>query len=183
LVKNSKRRYPIERTRYTQAVGKLLPHRIGQIFREKGFTSWIAQGQENDVDLKVFDDEGNLIIVAEILNWTKVSLLSEKRKNCIIRNLTAYNCNKVLIYTVFKNEYTLRDLQNHGISLIKIGYQLLPKDFYNFYAKKNQTESRKIDSKETKENIKSKIIEYLQSSNIEILVSTFESYETIASNP
>jgi len=109
LVEGFEKRYPIKRTSYTQSVGKLLPHRIGQIFQEEGFTSWIAQGQENDVDLKVFDDEGNLVIVGEILNWSKVSLLSEKRKNCIIRNLTAYNCKKVLIYTIFENEYTLED--------------------------------------------------------------------------
>lgn len=170
-------RYPVKRTRYTQSVGKLLPHRIGQIFQEEGFTSWIAQGQENDVDLKVFDDEGNLIIVGEILNWSKVSLLPEKRKNCIIRNLTAYNCKKVLIYTSFENEYTLEDLQNHGIVLVRIGYQLLPKEFYKFYAKKNQTESRKIDSRETKEDIRSKITRYLQSSSISVLTPVFEVVE------
>jgi hypothetical protein len=163
-------RYPIERSRYFQSVGKLLPHRIGQIFRELGFGSWIAKGQSNDVDLKVFDDKDNLILVAEILNWSSHSRMSEIRRNWIISNLSRYNCHRLLIYTVFENEKILGFFDDYGISLLKIGFQLLPKSFYYFFARKNQVENRKRDSRVSKQDIKSKIIEYLQSSSMEILI-------------
>lgn len=163
------RRYPIKRTRYTQSVGKLLPHRISQILQELGFKTWINHGQTNGVDIKVYDSEDNLILVAEVLNWSIGSLVSENRKGSMINNLLSHDCKKVLICTPFSNENKLEDFPDYGISFIKIDYQLLPKYFYNFYASKNQTESRKIDSRETKKDIKSKIIQYLQSSEIGIL--------------
>ena len=172
-------RYPIERSRYFQSVGKLLPHRIGQIFRELGFDFWIAKRQSNDVDLKVFDDKDNLILVAEILNWSSHSRMSEIRRNWIISNLSRYNCHRLLIYTIFENEKILDDFDHSRISLLKIGFQLLPKSFYNFFARKNQVENRKGDSPISKQDIKSKIIEYLQSSNIEMHTSTFMNYEMI----
>jgi len=173
LSENFDRRYPIEKYRYYQSVGKLLPHRIGQIFQELGFRSWIAKKQSNDVDLKVFDDKDNLILVAEILNWCLYSELSEKRKNWIITNLSKYNCKKLLIYTVLKNENVLDCLAVYKISLLKIGFQLLPKSFYDFFARKNQIESREIDSRNNRIYIKSKLMEYLRSSSIEI--APFES--------
>ena len=79
MVENFEKRYPIKRTSYTQSVGKLLPHGIGQIFQELGFKTWINSGQTNGVDLKVYDNQDNLLLVAEILNWSIGSLLSEKR--------------------------------------------------------------------------------------------------------
>ena len=172
-------RYPVKRKAYTHSVGKLLPHRISQILQELGFKTWINRGQTNGVDLKVYDNGNNLLLVAEILNWSIGSLLSEKRKNCIIENLLCHNCEKVLIYTNFENKDALENFSEHGISLLKIEYQLLPKYFYNFFKAKDKIVSRRIDSRETKEDIKSKIIEYLQSSSIEILTSTFENCEMV----
>jgi len=46
----------------------------------------------------------------------------------------------------------------------------LPKYFYDFFARKNRVENRKRDSRVSKQDIKSKIIEYLQSSSMEILI-------------
>lgn len=166
MINNSRYRYPIERTRYTQSVGRLLPHRISQIFQELGFETWISQGQSNGVDLKVYDTKDHLILVAEVFNWSSYSSLAENRKNNIINNLSEFKCKRLLIYTCFENENCLSDLSNHSISCLKIGYQILPEYFYNFYSRKNQMESRKIDSKETKADIKSRIIEYLQYSGI-----------------
>jgi len=163
------RKYPIKRYKYTQSVGRLLPHRISQIFEELGFKTWINSAQGNDIDLKVFFGN-NTIVVAEILNWSIGSILSEKRKSNIIKNLSKYNCEKLLIYTILKDK-NLEDFNNNGISLLRIGYQLLPKKFYEFFLKIDQIESRRIDSKKTKEDIRSKVLDYLQSSNIEIPLS------------
>lgn len=163
MTDNSDEKYPIERYRYFQCIGKLLPHRIGQILQKLGFRSEIAKGQSNDVDLKVFNDQNQLMFVAEILNWSSHSELPEKRKNWIIGNLQSYDCKKLLIYTTLKNEHVLKDLANYEISLLRIGFQLLPMYFYNHFAKKNQTEFREIDSKMTSEQIKSRLMQYLQS--------------------
>jgi len=168
LIEGFEKRYPIKRTSYTQSVGKLLPHRISQIFQELGFKTWINSGQTNGVDLKVYDNGNNLLLVAEILNWSIGSLLSEKRKNCIIENLLCHNCKKVLIYTNFENEDTLENFSEYGISLLKIGYQLLPKYFYDFFRAKDEIISRKIDSKETKEDIGRKIVSFLVNSKIKV---------------
>jgi hypothetical protein len=153
------RRYPVKRTVYLQSVGKLLPHRISQIFKELGFETWINPKQGNDIDLKVLLGQ-KPIIVAEILNWSIGSKLSQKRKNCIIKNLSKYHCEKLLIYTILDKD-SLEDFTNNGISLIEIGYQILPKTFYQFFSEINRTEFRKADSKETYTSIKRKIIEYL----------------------
>lgn len=176
------RKYPIKRTDYTRSVGKLLPHRVSQVFQELGFGTEIALGQENDVDLKVYNEEGHLILIAEILNWSLFSLLAIKRKKNIIDNLLKYDCKKFLIYTCLHNESILNDLSKYEISLVKIGYQLQPKHFYDFFASKNQIELRKIDSRETGQDIKSKILQYLQSSNVEVLSSTFDGPEITIRN-
>ena len=153
-----RKRYPVEKSRSYQCVGRLLPHRIGQIFHELGFKTWVNPKQGNDIDLKVF--LGNKLTIAiEALNWSVGSVLSEKRKNNIIKNLTKYNCKRLLIYTVLNKNAPedLEDFTRNRISLIKIGYQLLPKEFFKFFFEKRQIDFRKIDSSETKEDIKKKL--------------------------
>lgn len=165
------KRYPIDnKRRYLQSLGRLLPHRIGQIFQELGFRCWIAKGQSNDVDLKLYDDKDNLLLVGEILNWSSHSELSGKRQNWIIDNLSHYNCNRLLMYTTLENESALNRFDIYDISLLKIGYQLLPKSFYDFFVRKNQVEYRRIDSRETRKHITSRLMEYLQSSGMATLV-------------
>ncbi|MHA1828265.1 MAG: hypothetical protein ACTSX6_06415 [Candidatus Heimdallarchaeaceae archaeon] len=162
-----RKRYPVEKSRYYQCVGRLLPHRIGQIFHELGFKTWVNPKQGNDIDLKVF--LGNKLTIAiEALNWSVGSVLSEKRKNNIIKNLTKYNCKRLLIYTVLNKNAPedLEDFTRNRISLIKIGYQLLPKEFFKFFFEKRQIDFRKIDSSETKEDIKKKLANYLLQSCI-----------------
>ena len=166
------KRYPVKRHQYTQSVGKLLPHRISQVFRELGFETWLNPGQTNGVDLKAYDNEDNLVLVAEILNWSVGSLISDKRKTCIIENLEFYDCEEVVICTRFDNDYKLDDLSSYGISLIRLDYQILPRKYYKFFSEIGLIKYRKTDSKETKQHIKSKVIEYLQSSSIRILAST-----------
>ena len=168
-------KYPIKnKAKYLQSIGRLLPHRIGQILKELNFTRgndckiWMNPSQGNDVDLKVWHNSA-LILVAEVLNWSVKSWLSEKRKGWIIKNLSKYDCWRVLIYTTFSNEYLLENLSLNKISLLKIDFQLLPKSFYDFFVKKSQIEFREVDSRNSRRFIKSKLIEYLQSSGIEFV--------------
>jgi hypothetical protein len=161
-----KKRYPIEEKRYQKSVGALLPHRIGQIFEELGFNSWITNVQTNGVDLIIRDLEGHIILVAEIQNWSSHSGMARSKIEKKTSNLLEYDCDKLLIYTVFKNEDILVDLCNQGIHTLKIDFQLLPRSFYEYFASKNQVEHRRIDSRETKLELRLVISKYLEEKGI-----------------
>ena len=154
-----------------QKVGRLLPHRISQIMKELGYTQqsgyriWINPNQGNDLDIKVWK-YNKLVLVGEILNWSIVSILSKKRCNNIISNLSIYNCHKVLIHTNPLNMSHWLKIHANGIDTLKVGYQILPKRFYDFFKSKKQITNRKIDSKKTKADITLKISKYLKKKHI-----------------
>jgi hypothetical protein len=137
--------------KYTQSTGALFAHRVGRTFKTLGLKTWIVKGQNNGIDIKVYNDN-TLAIACEALNWSPYTRLSEKRKQRIIDNLTKpefADTTKVLIYTTMKDETVLDDLALHDIIPIKIGYQILPRYFHTYYAMKNQIDGRVIDSRET----------------------------------
>jgi hypothetical protein len=169
MVDNSSR-YPVSQAEYTQKTGRLLAHRIGRIFQQLGYKTKICLGQRNGVDLKLYELDDNLILVAELLNWSPRTELSNQRKNWIIQNLSEYSCNRVLIYTAMARENMIDDLGIYGISILKLGDQILPKFFYHFFERKDQVINRKIDSRETSLHIKLELKEYLQSLKLENLV-------------
>ncbi len=123
----------------------------------------IRKVEANGADLRVYNDEGNLIVVGEILNWSIRSYLNIDRKTEIINNLSEHSCRRILIYTLMGDEHILEDFRLHEISTIRIGYQILPEYFYAFYAQKNQIKFRRIDSRKTTEDIRSLLRDYLRS--------------------
>jgi len=148
-------RYPIHKTRYLQSVGKLLPHRICQILKEMGYKTWMNPRQGNGIDIKVWRNN-ILVLVIEVLNWSIKSKLSEKRFKNIVGNLNQFNCPKALIHTVLERN-DIKKFEDEGIITLKIGYQLLPRYFYEFFSKKGQTRMRKVDSRKTKEDLEEKL--------------------------
>jgi len=151
-------RFPCEQMEYTKTVGSLLPNILGEIFTELGFKVKINHQQANGVDLEI-SLGNNLMVVAEVLNWSIRSRLTDKRKGNIIRNLNQFNCNKALIYTVPLSN--LNGLKENRIYLLEIGYQILPETYYNFFQTKGQVIRRTIDSELTRKNIRAKILNYL----------------------
>jgi len=145
-----------------QTVGRLLPRRISQILREldSSFTVWVNPGQGNSVDMAVSYDH-RLIFVAEVLNWSIGSRMSEKRLTKMISNLNEFDCRKLLVYTTLDQESLSKFTQN-GIDILEIGYQLLPRYHYYFFLEKEQVDKRRIDCNSTKEDVKNKIIVYLK---------------------
>ncbi len=158
-------RYPIKKHRYLESVGKLLPHRIGQILKQLGFHTKVESVHSNGVDLKVYNHK-ELVLVAEILNWSPYTLLSRRRKRCITRNLARYSCRKVLIYTAMKNEEMLYSLGAAVIDIVCLDCQILPKVFFEFFEVKNQIQKRVIDSRKTRQHVTQKISEFLASVGI-----------------
>jgi len=153
-------KYPVKGTVYWQTTGKLLPRRIYQILKELGLKVWINPRQGNDIDLKVWYDS-SLIIAGEILNWSVKSQLSNKRQYSIISNLRNYNCRRLVICTIL-DERSISELIEEGIDVLQIGYQILPRYYYEFFLEKRQIEKRKIDSNETKQKIRKLLINYLE---------------------
>lgn len=151
-------RFPCEQLKYTKTVGKLLPTILEEIFTELGFRVKVNPQQANGVDLEVFLED-NLVLVAEVLNWSIASRLTNKRKGNIIKNLNEFNCNKVLIHTVPLSN--LDGLKENGIHTLEIGYQVLPETYYSFFLTKGQVVKRKIDSELTRRNIRAKILVYV----------------------
>lgn len=172
-------RYPISQKEYMQKTGRLLAHRIGQQLQHFGYNTWICKEQNNGVDLKVYNLNGCLIFVAELLNWSPYTEMSNKRKRWIKENLKKYSCYKLLIYTAMKNQDMLNDLYKDSICILKLGYQILPKFFYKHYEAKNQVEGRSIDSKETTLHIKSQLLSFLESLTLQPLTP----YSDIADIP
>jgi len=168
-------RYPIEQKKYMQSVGKLLPHRIGQMLETIGYTEelgyevFVNKGQSNGSDLEIFR-ERSPVLAAEIVNWSIMSTMNSFRQCWIISNLEEYGpeVTKVLIHSTFSNETMLEAIRQQGISTLRIDYQLLPKRFYDHFASRNQIESRRIDSRITFEEIKAKIVYFLIESGLEI---------------
>jgi hypothetical protein len=160
-------RYPIDQRLYTKCVGSLLQHRVGQILKDLGYRTKVARVESNGVDLKVYKEESNLILVGEIINWSCCSYPNKKRKKGIIRNLSQYPCRKLLIYSTMGKEFLLESLESQDISKLKIGYQLLPRHFYDHFARQNKILYRRVDSRETTQDIRAKIANLLQSFGIE----------------
>lgn len=154
-------RFPCKQEEYTKTVGKLLPKILGEILTGLGFNVKVNPQQQNGVDMEVFLDN-NLVLVAEILNWSIASRLTNKRKGNIITNLNEFNCNKVLICTVPLSN--LDGLRENGIYLMEIGYQLLPETYYDFFLTKEQVERRNIDSDLIRSDIRAKFLKYIDNS-------------------
>lgn len=152
-------RFPCKQETYTKTVGKLLPTILAEILTELGLKVKLNPQQANGVDLEAFLED-NRILVAEILNWSIKSRLTNKRKDSIIRNLNEFNCNKVLICTVPLSN--LNGLEENGIDLIEIGYQILPETYYKFFLAKKQVEKRTIDSDSTRRYIRARILKYIE---------------------
>ena len=143
---------------YVKTVGELLLTILSEILTELGFRVIVPSQRANGVDMKIFLRD-NLIAVAEVLNWSIGSRLTDIRKNNIIRNLNEYNCNKLFIHTVPLSN--LEGITESEIYLLQIEYQVLPEPYYNFFLTKRQVERRNIDSDLTRSNIRAKILDYI----------------------
>jgi hypothetical protein len=62
-------RFPSEKSKYLRSVGRVLPRILGKILLELGFGVWVNPQPRNGVDIEVYDKEGTLVLVVEILNW------------------------------------------------------------------------------------------------------------------
>jgi len=154
------RRFPCEQSEYAKTVGKLLVSILKEIFNDLGFGVEVNPLETNGADMQVFLGK-NLILAAEVLNWSIGSRLTDRRKNNIIRNLSQHSCNKLLIHTVPLSN--TNGFEGNRIHLLEIGFQILPITYYVFFLRKGQIEKRWIDSDSTRRHIRAKILDYINS--------------------
>jgi hypothetical protein len=151
-----------EEESYRRSLGKLLPHRIGRIISKFGFKTEVSKGQSNGVDLKVWYDN-RLVLVAETKNYNIRTKLTDELIANTISNLNEHPyCARFFIFTQMANEKVLSQFQEEGIGVIKIGYQLLPEWFY-YSIDPRYRSYRRIDSKDTSQDIKQKLYPVLHS--------------------
>jgi hypothetical protein len=165
--RRSRRYYLRDDDEYTSSTGDLLPSIIGEQLEDLGYNEsnnfrvWINPLHNNGIDLVIWHNN-ELILAGEILNWNMTTRLSKKRKRTIVSNLSKCPCRRVLIYSTMKNEDLLRDFGLQGISLLKIGYQVLTEHYYERLARKDLVKARRVDSEETRQDIKSKLLDFLR---------------------
>lgn len=139
-----------------RALGRLLSHRIGQILKKMGFDAKVARGQSNGVDI-IVSLNSKILLVAEIKNYNIRTKIPDKIIRDCIKKLEEYpNCKRYLIYTQMANKKVLTQFAERGISVFEIGYQLMPKEFFNSIRPEYRT-YRNVDSKFTSEDIKQKL--------------------------
>lgn len=160
------RRFPREKTKHLQSVGKILVRILDKILLDLGFGVWVNPQPRNGVDMEVYDEKGILVLAIEVLNWSQFSWMYPERVEWIIENLTSYKCRRLLVYTAMSEENYLENLSDYSISVVKIGYQVLTEKIYKFYEARNQVIGRKINNRTVKRDIKQKMLEYLESLDI-----------------
>jgi hypothetical protein len=144
-----------------RAVGRLLPHRIGQILKKMGFDTIVAKGQSNGVDL-IVSLNNEILIVAEIKNYNIKSKITDETIKNAIATLEEYpNCKRYLIYTQMANKEVLSQFTAKGISIFEIGYQLWAKEFF-YSIKPAYRTYRQMDNKSTSQDIKQKLYSLIQ---------------------
>ncbi|HMK94317.1 MAG TPA: hypothetical protein VK536_02835 [Candidatus Limnocylindrales bacterium] len=148
--------YFAEEPKYRQALGKLLPHRIGRILDKLGFVTEISYGQSNGVDIKARIN-GRLVLVIETKNLNITTKLPDEIIQNCIDNLQAHPyCRRYFIYTQMANTKSLDKFKEKGIRVLEIGYQLMPRWFY--YSLVPSIRSyREIDTRYTTEDIRRKL--------------------------
>ena len=152
------RRFPCEELKYAKTVGELLLSILKELFEELGFRAETFPLERNGADMQVYLGD-NLVLVAEVLNWSIGSRLTDRRKENIIRNLDQHSCNKLLIHTIPLSN--TNGVEEGGIDLLKIGFQILPVTYYIFFFAKKQVMKRWIDCDATRKRIRSKILDYV----------------------
>jgi hypothetical protein len=144
------RKYPTSRSEYCKRVARVREEQIARIFEELGFKVKKNFDSRSSPDLKLYFREGNrdkLISLVEITNENKGSFYCSKEVNGMAKKLSKYKRQNLLRILICSFESSLKEkspLLNHYI--IELGFQTLPKDYYEFYQKRGEIQFRKEES-------------------------------------
>lgn len=126
--------YPVEYFKYCKTVGELRVKNIARILHRFGFNVYISPVEANKCDLLMYDKDMNINGVMEITNWNSKIRMQTYRKNCIINNLSSFNCNKFLVVSFKYNvKHYLEDFESNNIHVIPIGFQTQLMEWYEYF--------------------------------------------------
>ena len=151
---------PCDEEIYKKCVGRLLGGVLKIILQELGFVVKVNHQQSNGADIQVYLGE-RIVFVLEVINWNITCRLYNKRRDCIIGNLSEFDCHRLFVYTNNLSQKQLTKIKEENIYLLQIGYQILRQPCYDFYDEKGYTIGRTIFSNSIKAEIRSKILEFL----------------------
>jgi hypothetical protein len=146
-------RYPESRSNYTFKTG-ITGENLREIFEEYGYTTKEHLLNEPGADI-VIDDCSTGI---EVWNFREPHSY-EERIDSVIKNLGPFD-NRFLIASFISPE-TREKVENfyvrRPISVIELGFQILPKEYQSFYESHKDLEDKKFCSERTKKVIENRI--------------------------
>jgi len=130
LTNSSKLRYPVSRLEYTYKTGSLAEKLVSDILREEGIDVEYHDVHENGVDVKARDID----IGIEVWNWSKPHEYGS-RVQSVLENLKPFQF-RALITSFISDTVKDNIIDTYVISpvlIIELGFQILPKEFKDFY--------------------------------------------------
>ena len=172
---NLSRLYPTDRSTYCLYIGQLGEDIVSTTIRDilPSFSIPVHDITVNGSDIKIFYD-GRLIGKFEVLNFNSSSYIDSKRALSIKENLKGIKY-KGLICSFYNATSKARKILKN-IPVCSIGFQLLPKEFHQFYTKQNRVHHRRIASIRTLKMLKNTLKSFFHRIGLDLLmyVSTNE---------
>lgn len=161
IIKDSLR-YPASRYRYTTIVGDILVRTLVRIFHDElGYTVLVNPLQANNTDMVVLD-KGELLYALEVINWGMPSYMSSRHYRNITSNLSEFKCPKFLVASFRTNlgKYE-EEIEKEGITIIEIGFQLVPLSYYLWYKARGLEHDKKPLTRNVYKHIKKLVYAYV----------------------
>lgn len=159
-------RYPtgISRPKYCGTVGKLRQNQIYGIIRKLFPKSkFTVKNNYHGADIEIYSNLNVPLARFEIKNERYSSYFNIKEWNNIRWNLGNFRIPKTGVIASFGNfkDCSVEDNVLPCFDLCLLGYQTLPREYYNFYVKSGNREYYRVDNHKSYIKLKRQIIEFL----------------------
>ena len=154
--------YPdgIDRMSYNKIVGALRVNNIVAIITELGSTAQSNAVEKDDVDIRVYDNDENLVLVIEVTNWRLTSYMSEKKAKSVQKNFRKYSCHKLFICSFEENYAKAIDYFDDDVTIIQLQHQTQPRSWYDWFREQNRADGMRPDCEETKQHLEASLLDY-----------------------
>ena len=143
--------YPEIRSDYTYRVGSLFEELIRESIEDMGFDTELKEVNTEGVDIDTEDKK----IGIEAWNWSSEHSYL-KREESVLHNLRPYIVR--ILFASFINEEAKQRITSYykedPVIVKEIGYQVLPKGYYDFYKKYDRLDGKRFVSKRLKKELK-----------------------------
>jgi hypothetical protein len=123
-------KYPVHRIEYTYMTGSIAEKLVSDILREEGIEVVPHNVNENGVDIRAKDVD----IGIEVWNWSRPHEYNS-RVQSVLENLKPFQF-RALVTSFISDTVKDNIIDNYVISpvlIIELGFQILPKEFKDFY--------------------------------------------------